>query len=137
MTRRNAKEPGECELPTTRSASALASPARTSSAICAIVKPCASIGDSVQQSCGQSAGNASGGGQGWGGVEHAGRMVPNVFSVPITVPVAIRLLLLKPEELDVSDWWSEWQDLNLRPVPNEESYHPTLETHLDCPRSFH
>jgi hypothetical protein len=22
-------------------------------------------------------------------------------------------------------------------VPNDESYHPTLETHLDCPRSFH
>jgi hypothetical protein len=91
------------ELPTTRSASALASPARTSSAICAIVKPCVSIGDSVQQSCGQSASNAPGGGQGWRGGEHAGRMVPNVFSVPITVPVAIRLLLLKQEELDVSE----------------------------------
>jgi hypothetical protein len=27
--------------------------------------------------------------------------------------------------------------LNLRPhVPNEEGYHSTLETHLDCPRRF-
>jgi hypothetical protein len=33
----------------------------------------------------------------------------------------------------LAKYWSEWQDLNLATlVPNEEVYHPILETHLDA-----